>query len=236
MKKMNEAGYNERLFTNGIRGKLHLARFVWLSRSILRLKYRYRSVLELGCYDGKVIEHLPSKPEYYLGLDANWEGGLDIAKKKWKDQINYKFRKCTAPGEMGINKEQFDISVCMETLEHVHPQMVKPYLEKLARATKGYIFITVPNEIGIVFFFKHIVKRLFGDADKYSVIEFVNEVFGNTEKVKRLDHKGFNYNNLIEQISDYFEIIEVSGHPLRFVPASLNFGIGIIGKSKYSKL
>jgi hypothetical protein len=83
-----------------------------------------------------------------------------------------------------------------------------------------------------VFFFKHIVKRAIGDVDNYTASEFINETLGNTDKVKRREHKGFNYNHLVETISDYFEIVEVSGHPLTLAPASLNFGIGIIGKSK----
>jgi 2-polyprenyl-3-methyl-5-hydroxy-6-metoxy-1,4-benzoquinol methylase len=233
MKKKSESGYNERLFDNGIRRKLHLARFNWLSKSILRLNCQYQSVLELGCFDGKVIDYLPSEPTRYLGLDANWEGGLDMAKNKWKNKNNYTFRQCSTPENMEIGVEQYDISICMETLEHVPPQMVAPYLAEIAKVTKEYIFITVPNEIGVVLFFKHIVKRLFGDIDSYTASEFINGVLGNTDKVKRREHKGFNYNNLVAEVSDYFELIEVSGHPFGFAPASLNFGIGIIGKSKY---
>ena len=237
MKKLSEAGYNERLFTNGIRGKLHIARFKWLAGSLLHLQCEYQTVLELGCFDGKTIDHLPKKPMQYLGLDANWDGGLDIAKDRWKNQSNYTFRQCETPQEMGIAGEQFDISICMETLEHIPPQMVAPYLEKLAKATKQYIFITVPNEIGVVFFFKHIIKKLIGEVHPYTVREFINQTLGNTDKVKRFEcsHKAFNYNNLVATISDYFEIIEVSGHPLAFAPPILNFGIGIIGKSKQQR-
>jgi len=236
MKKASEAGYNERLFSKGIRGKLHTARFEWLVKSILRLGCGSETVLELGCFDGKVIDYLPKKPTRYRGLDANWEGGLDLAKDRWKNENNYVFKYCKTPEDMGIAGEKYDISICMETLEHVPPQMVAPYLEKLAEATNEYLFVTVPNEIGIVFFFKHIVKFLLrGDTYSYTLIEFMNETLGNTEKVQRGTHKGFNYNDLVTTISDYFEIIEVSGHPLAFAPASLNFGVGIIGKRKKQK-
>lgn len=233
MKKISEAGYNERLFTKGIRRKLHSARFEWLVKSLLRLGCESDTVLELGCFDGKVIDYLPNKPTHYRGLDANWEGGLDIAKERWRTEKNYVFKYCTTPEEMGIAEEKYDISICMETLEHVPPQIVAPYLEKLAEATKEYCFVTVPNEIGIVFFFKHIVKLLLGgDPYNYTLKEFIYETLGNTEKVQRSTHKGFNYNDLVTTISDYFEIIEISGLPLTFAPASLNFGIGIIGKPK----
>ncbi len=235
MKKKAEAGYNERLFTKGIRGKLHFARFEWLAKSLLHLKCKYRTVLELGCYDGKVIDYLPEKPMAYLGLDANWESGLDIAKNKWRNHSNYTFRQCKTPGQMEIRGKQYDISICMETFEHIPPQQVAPYLAELANATKEYIFIAVPNEIGIVFFFKYIVKRLFGDSYNYTISEVINETLGHTDKVKRNQHKGFNYNNLVAQVSDYFEVIEVSGYPLAFAPVSLNFGIGIIGKIKQQR-
>ena len=82
MKKASEAGYNERLFTKEILGKLHSARFEWLVKSLLRLGWKSETVLELGCFDGKVIDYLPDKPTHYRGLDANWEGGLDIAKDR----------------------------------------------------------------------------------------------------------------------------------------------------------
>lgn len=235
MKKKSESTYNERLFTTGIRGKLHGARFEWLAKSLLRLKCEYETVLELGCFDGKAIDYLPKKPTHYLGLDANWEGGLNIAKDRWRDEGNYIFRKCTTPEEMGTSGETYDIAICMETLEHIPPPLVAPYLEEIAKTTKQYLFVTVPNEIGIVFLSKYIVKGLFGDAESYTLGELVNASFGNTEKVKRNEHKGFNYKNLIATMAEYFEIIEVSGHPLTYAPASLNFGIGIIGKSKQKR-
>ena len=38
-------------------------------------------ILEIGCGDAKSLEFLNPKPVFYVGIDANWEGLLDIAKK-----------------------------------------------------------------------------------------------------------------------------------------------------------
>lgn len=93
------SSYNERLFGGGIGSRLHYARFHWLHQSLDRLNCRPSSVLELGCFDAKTIHFLPVLPERYVGLDANWEGGLDLAKTTWCDarfefceQANTRFR------------------------------------------------------------------------------------------------------------------------------------------------
>ena len=61
---------------------------------------------------------------------------LDIGKVEWENNKSYSFRKCLAPGQMGIEKDQFNISVSIETLEHVPTEMVSPYSELLANALK----------------------------------------------------------------------------------------------------
>ncbi len=232
MKKKEEASYNERLFSGGLRGRLHNARYIWVAENIKKYHCDYENVLEIGCFDGKVIDFLERKPKYYLGLDANWEGGLDIANKKWTRFSNYKFRKCVSPEQMQTKDDEFDITISMETLEHVPPELVSPYLKKISQTTKEYFFVTVPNEIGIVFFFKYIAKKLFGNAQSYTLSEIFFATLGMTEKVKRNEHKGFHYGKLINQISNYFDIIEVSGHPLKIAPPFLNFGIGVVARKK----
>ena len=232
MKTKAGTGYNERLFASGLRKRLHLARFNWLRRKLEKLECPATRVIELGCFDGKVLDFLPSKPDYYVGYDANWEGGVTLARRKWASCPNYHFRICTTPAEMDLGTDRFDIAIAMETLEHVPDEIVRPYLEKLAGVTDRYIFITAPNEKGIVFFLKHIVKLLFGEVEKHSVPEFVNATLGRMDRIPRGHHKGFDYARLARSVGEYFDVIEITGQPVSMLPAALNFTVGIVARKK----
>lgn len=236
MKTKADTGYNERLFSSGLRKRLHMARFFWLRRKLEDLGCPAARIVELGCFDGKVLDFLPSKPDYYVGYDANWEGGLNLARQKWHSYPNYQFRVCTTPAEMDLGSERFDVAIAMETLEHVPDEVVRAYLEKLASVTDQYIFITAPNEKGIVFFFKHIVKLLSGEVEKHSFAEFVNATLGRMHKVPRGHHKGFDYARLASLVGEYFDIIEITGQPVSGLPAALNFTVGIVGRKREPRL
>ncbi len=232
MKKQSEFGYNERLFAGGLRGRLHHARFHWLATAVESSGVPSASVLELGCFDGKTIDFLPAFPQRYLGLDANWEGGLDLGRERWADASGCEFRACESPTEMGIEDERFDIAVCMETLEHVPPELVEPYLAEIARVTTHRAFFTVPNEIGPVFAAKHLAKVAFAEADDYRLAEYINATLGRSHRVARHEHKGFDYRTFVEQVGRHFEVLEVSGHPLGALPPLLNFGVGVVARPR----
>ena len=227
-------GYNERLFSGGIRTFLHTARFAWFVDELARRGCSYQTIVELGCFDGKLIDYLPLKPDRYVGFDANWEGGIDKAKEKWSAYPNYAFHKVATPDAMSLEAhERFDIAVIMETLEHVPPGLVEGYLAKIAEHLNGYLFVTVPNEKGIVSLAKWLAKKLFSrDAEHYSLAEAVNATLGRMHRVCRREHKGFDYTALIREIGKHFEVISVSGHPLRFLPSSLCFSVGIVARSR----
>lgn len=223
--------YNERLFTKGFRSRWHLARFLWLQKVIKDLKIEAKSVVELGCYDGKTIHFINPVPEYYVGYDANWEGGLDIAVEHWKNK-NYHFFLCNHPSEI---KETalFDIAICMETLEHIPLDLVDPYIEKISKITKNHFFVTVPVELGPVFFFKHVTKILLRYShEEYTLREFILASIGLTKHVHRNQHKGFSYNEVITIISKYFQIIKVEPHPIRFLPNIFGIGVGIVAEKR----
>lgn len=232
MKRKADTGYNERLFSSGLRKRLHQARFLWIHEKLVALKGSGARVVELGCFDGKVIDYLPDPPDRYLGFDADWEGALSLARARWKDHPGYEFRFATTPDEIQLGNERFDIAIVMETLEHVPEPLVGPYLAKLAAATDRYLLVTAPNETGAVFFFKYLTKLFFGEVERHSLSEFVNATLGRSDRIPRGHHKGFDYRWLILKIAEHFEIVEISALPFSWLPTSLSFTVGILARPK----
>lgn len=232
---MSRPDYNSRLFSSGIRGWAHSSRFRWLARTLSRLKVTPSRVLELGCFDGKTIDFLPTKPECYQGYDANWEGGLEIGRKRFANDANVILSECQTPDQMTDAEVPFDTTICMETFEHIPDALVEPYLKRLADLTTGHLFITVPNERGSIFVAKYFAKKCIGQKGyKYTLKEFLNAAIGRLHCVERNEHKGFDYKRLVRQVSKYFDVEKVSGAPMHWLPASMNMTICIRAKSKES--
>jgi hypothetical protein len=226
----DQISYNERIFSKGLRSRLHLARFYWLQDKLKSFPSNDLTVLELGCYDAKTIPFLPVPPKKYLGFDANWENGLDIARKTYQNP-NYEFFECTNPDEMIVRGEKFNLVICMETLEHIPDEMLEGYLTKIRDATDGLFILTVPNEIGLVFFIKYLIKLIvFREKinPKYSFSDVMYQTLGWTSRVKHDDHKGFDYRRLVDRLRRDWQIEEVQAIPFNWMPLSMSFSIGIV--------
>jgi len=237
--EMTEAeNYNDRLFdSGGIRSWIHNSRFNWFRNAVSRCmagrKKPLRAV-ELGCFDGRLLSYFPVEPAEYWGFDADWGGGLSAAQSKFAADPSKHFLKATEPQHLArLRDNYFDVAASLETLEHVPPEMVGGYLRELARVTSGYLFVTVPNEKGAVFLTKHIAKNIAYDGtQKYRVSEVIYATAGMMHKVKRHDHKGFDYNAVITLIEDEFDILNISGLPVKSIPHWLSPTITIIAQSK----
>lgn len=227
MTEKHNIGYNERLFKKGLRGFLHNGRFEWIKKKFELLGLTEIRVVELGCFDGRLLKFLPNTLVSYNGYDADWEGGLSTAKSLESDSV--KFSKCTNTSQF-LLPDQFNVFISLETLEHINDEnLLRAYLQKAADelADNGIALITVPNEIGPLFALKHLYKRfIHGEKSNYSTKEFFHQVLGQTSKVQRNEHKGFSYINFNEILKDYFEVCRVEGANTKFLPAFLNMSIG----------
>ncbi|MBK7629699.1 MAG: hypothetical protein IPJ23_03100 [Ignavibacteriales bacterium] len=218
--------YNERLFSKGLRSKIHYSRFYWLKSKMEQLNCFPESVLELGCFDAKTIHFLPKSLKRYVGLDANFEGGLTQARNNWKIE-GYDFYDCKTPQDINLS-EEFHISICMETFELIDNQYLEDYIIKLASLTKQFIFVTTSNQVGIGFAIKHIIKKLLGyGVPHYSITEFFYASIGRVDKIERSFRKGWHHKSVLKILQKHFDIIEVSRYPYNFLPG---FGVCIIGK------
>ena len=229
------AGYNERLFSGkGLRSYLHNSRFVWFSDVVARFSLDTRKIIELGCFDGRLLSHLNQEPESYVGLDADWEGGLSRAQKDFDAKSFAHFINSKDPNDLAqFEDNSFHLAVALETLEHIAPQDLDSYLKELARVVNGHLVVSVPNEKGPVFAAKWTVKKLFfGGAEKYSLVEFWNALLGRMERVERLEHKGFDHGVLKRQIEEHFVLICCEPVPFRWMPKWTGFTIGFVAKTK----
>ena len=225
--------YNQRLFGNPFRKLIHNGRFYWLRKVIKKYFPNYNTVIELGCHDARSLIFLPYPPTEYIGLDADWEGGLQKASDFYKEIEEYKFFKIEKVNEFPEFKKKFDLVICLETLEHLPDNDLEEYVLKLYSLMNNYLFISIPNEIGFIFILKFFIKRVFNmQPDDYTFMEIVNQYLGRVNKVNRDNHKGFSWVKIVKILKRDFQIISMEGIPFSLLPLSLNIGIGIVLKKK----
>ena len=113
------------------------------------------------------------------------------------------------------------------------PELLDDYLAEMARVLDGWLFVTVPNEKGILFLSKYLIQKfVLRSAEPYKFSEIVNATLGRMEKITRREHKGFDYMALIDQIGQHFDVQSIESIPFRILPKWAAFTIGIVAKSR----
>ena len=226
--------YSEELFGKGLYARHHLARFEWLGRKVEALADAAEiSVLEVGCHDGRALSYIPRRVRRYAGFDAGWGGGLERGRERFATEQNYSFIESTNPRDVESFTEKFDFIICMETLEHLDTAVLEQYVHAFAAKLRGFLLITVPNEKGIPFLVKATGSRVLGIERyyPYTTAEFFWAVLGRLNRVRRIEHKGFDYARLVSLIRNLFQSVSVEGiSPLR-LPPSLSLTIGIVASA-----
>lgn len=229
------SGYNEQLFSRpGLRSYYHFARFHWVEKKATQHLASGAALVELGCFDGRLLDFIRPLVGEYVGIDANWERGLDRAKEKYRTQVGLTFVEGADPSVLErFSDGYFDAAAALETLEHVPPVLMPRFLDQLARVTRGYLFVTVPNELGPVFLVKHVGKAVFyGGVQHYSPREILAALIRKSDAIERDDHKGFDYRDVVREIAARFDIVSVEGLPAIGLPPALSPTIGIVAVSR----
>ncbi len=231
----SEPTYSEQLFGKGVYGRHHRGRFEWLRKKFQTLAGAGEiSVLEVGCHDGRSLSYIPRRVERYAGFDAGWGGGLERGRQKFAAEKNYTFTESTHPRDVAGLTEKFDFIICMETLEHLDTPVVEGYLQAFAGRLNGCLLITVPNEKGLPFLVKAIGARVLNIERyyPYTGAEFFWAVLGRLDRVRRNEHKGFDYANLVRLIQQHFKHVSVEGISPLPLPPALSLTIGIVATQK----
>jgi 2-polyprenyl-3-methyl-5-hydroxy-6-metoxy-1,4-benzoquinol methylase len=227
--------YSEQLFGKGLYARHHQGRFEWLRRKFAALaRAEEISVLEVGCHDGRALKYIPHRVWRYAGFDAGWGGGLERGRQRFAAEKNYTFTESTEPRDVAKLAEKFDFIICMETLEHLDNSIVEGYLRAFAEKLNGYLLITVPNEKGFALLVKATGARVMNIERyyPYTAAEFFWGLLGCLDRVRRSEHKGFDYADLVRLIQQHFKYVSVEGiGPFRF-PPSLSLTIGIVASQK----
>jgi len=144
---------------------------------------------------------------------------------------NFNFTKAISADNI-IPHETFDLFIALETLEHLDDFELIRYLTKIRNQLDGNydLIISVPNEIGIVFLFKTILKWvLYRNSDGYNVSETFWQTLGRTEFVKRNEHKGFSYRKLYKVIKGMFgQELTMVGVQFPSLPLVMNPSISLV--------
>ena len=237
---MTQSLYYERLFVGkGLRSYLHNARFHWLNRQLKKSYERQQtiSVLDFGCHDAIGLQLLASPPGLYVGVDYAHEA-IALARARYGDLPNARFECCQTPAQFSaMSFPVFDVVMALETLEHLHPDELEPYLELLSNRCCGHAYFTVPNEQGLSFAAKYVFQKLFHPAEQiepYTLKEYFSASCGQMNRVPRIvgGHKGFSWRHCVKSIEKFFSIIATHRLPINLPPGSPAFGIAIQAKPK----
>ncbi len=104
------------------------------------LPYIKGNVLELGCGEGRGVELISSKSEYFMGLDKI-EAVIHQLKSRFPQ---FEFQSSTFP-PIQLPSNSFDCIVSFQVIEHVEPD--KEYLKEIYRILKpgGVALLSTPN-------------------------------------------------------------------------------------------
>lgn len=208
----------------GWQGLYHRRRFAWILRKLGTHDLSEARIIEVGCFDARILRLLPRRPRYYLGLDAGYENAVHAAEEACRGDDRVDVRLSDNPED--IPSERFDIGICMETFEHIRPDRVDAYIAKLGRVVDIAFYVTIPVERGLPFLVATAVRLINRDYKKHTPAEFWHSLRGRPDLVGRDEHKGFDDRDFVRRLSRHFRILSIES---LFGPPwlGLNLGLGI---------
>jgi ubiquinone/menaquinone biosynthesis C-methylase UbiE len=163
----------------------------------------------------------------YVTIDIGRENGLYFASKNKREMGWHSVEIFQGTVEyLPYANATFDLIFCFETLEHVANE--RTAISEMVRVLKpmGRMVISIPIEFGLILFLKFFYRYLIGQKD-YTFSELSKAVIGKQlEKIKRDEHKGYDYRKTILNLQTYgLKIMKESRYPFGWLPDSFNIGV-----------
>jgi len=186
--------------------------------------------LDIGCHDLFFYYLLGKSHRRFVGIDVNWENGLDFARRNlrqcgWSEVAVVEGQAERLP----FNDGSFDVVYCFETIEHMSDFAIG--IGEIDRVLKpgGMAFVSFPIEMGPTLLAKQLLRRIvyFGRPTyTYRWGELWQGVVrGDLSKVDRhpCGHKGFDFRAALRELGHRgYEVVHQSPFPFGRLPAALN--------------
>lgn len=170
------------------------------------IKLRPKSIIDIGCGDGKLIYELCKNQEFYnsvnriIGIDKD-KRAISFA-KAFNEYGKVKF---FSENILNFKNESFDIGILMEIIEHIPDKDLNGLIDKVSEliSIEGLLFVSVPSKNLILQpkHYRHYYKEDLIDLfkNKFNLQDFFflyHETFIN-KLIKKIylisDILGFNY-------------------------------------------
>jgi 2-polyprenyl-3-methyl-5-hydroxy-6-metoxy-1,4-benzoquinol methylase len=174
-------------------------------------------LLDFGCGDGSFLNRLAM-----VRSDAVLYGFDPEA-----DQNSGPYERIDTLNDLG--NQSVDMVCCLETLEHLYANEREHFYADVRRilANNGKVVVSVPIIGGPTLLLKELNRMiLFKRRSEYSFKELLSAAFLGKPAPKpenpRITHKGFNFRDIEEELSNKFEMVEKIKSPFPLLPWFLN--------------
>ncbi len=228
-------GYEKTQSFNGITKFLHSIRYKNLSalvENIASTKSGKLKIVDIGCGPAKsyqVIKNLGIEFSY-LGIELR-EDFSNLAIDRYSQYDNFQIINDSIENAFYIFNDA-DLIIGLETFEHIPESILVRTIEAIGKSNFGYLYFTVPNEIGPAIIIKNVGSLLMG-YQRYREYKW-SETFAagtyNLDSVGRhgTGHKGFDWRWLAQTARQNCKIVKITKSPFQFVPKFISPSIGFI--------
>jgi SAM-dependent methyltransferase len=230
--------YEENQAFHPITSFLHRQRYINLTR-VLHASFGDSPIrmLDIGCNAGQIFLHLQNQFRlHYVGIDPD-ANAIDTANARWDTLPNF-----TASARRAIDFEwiaaqgPYDAVVALETFEHIPARELFRIIEFISEAEPKVFICSVPIEVGPIVMIKNFGSMMIGYHRwrEYSAGETLRAGFHLMEGVPphQTGHKGFDWRWLVYTIRHYFETVQTTNMPFRYLPAGLSTSKFIVARGR----